>query len=321
MLKYLISGASVIAITTGSVLAWSSDEQRAKEFFKSGLENKAEKYITSKVENALDGKVSEFEIDITDFSEGETAFSLLMLKPLGDDENAATFFQGGIVSQDGTNTVNLGVARRWIMNDGKMLFGLNAFYDNELDVGHSRAGIGAEVLTSVGDLRFNSYSALSDTENNEDEDRDEVALDGSEIEFSLPLPYMPNTRLRMNSFSWEGDEGAEDLEGTTTGLRATLPRGFELEAGSISYDDDDREDEDFVSLSFNVTRFRNAEKFGQPVLIADTAYALQSVVERRFEKVRRSNLITIAATQSGFNFQTGTVVGTIDITGTTADLN
>lgn len=321
MYKYLLAGVSALALTSGSVLAWSDDEQRAKEFFKKGLENKAESYLTTKVENALDGKVGEFEINISDFSEGEGIISLLYLRPLSETATSNTFLQGSLTSQDGDMTVNLGIARRWAVSDGNILLGLNAFYDNEFDVGHSRASIGAEVLTSVGDLRINSYTALSDAEMNDDEDREEVALDGTELELAIPLPYLPNTRLQMNSFSWEGDEGAEDLEGTTTGLRATLPRGFELEAGSISYDNDDREDEDFVALNFNVTRFRNAAKFGQPVLVSDKAYALQSVVERRYEKVRRSNIITIAATQSGFNFQTGTVVGTIDITGTDADLN
>ena len=65
MIKHLVVGVSLVAMTSGSVLAWSSDEQRAKEFFSKGLESKAERYLTNKVEGALDGKVNEFEIDLT----------------------------------------------------------------------------------------------------------------------------------------------------------------------------------------------------------------------------------------------------------------
>ncbi len=307
----------MVALTTGSVLAWSNDEQRAKEFFSKGLESKAESYLTEKVEGALDGKINEFEIDLTNLSEGEAYYSLLYIRPLGETENSATFFQGGLSSQDGANTINLGVARRWIMNDGKMLFGLNAFYDNEFDIGHSRTSIGMEVLTSVGDLRFNSYSAISDVETNDDDNNEEVALDGSDMELALPLPYLPNTKVTMKSFAYDGREGANDHEGTTTGLRASLPMGFELAAGSIDYDDEATEDDDFISLSFNVTRYRNASKFGQPVLVSDQAYSMQSVVERRFEKVRRSNIITKAATSSGLQFGIGTQAADISIGGRT----
>ena len=314
MRKHLVLGVSLAALTATSVAAWN-DEQRAQEFFKSGLESKAERYVTDAVENALDGKVSEFEIDITDFSEGDAVYSLLYLRPLGDTESHATFFQGSLSSQDGVNTVNLGVARRWIMSDGNMLFGLNAFYDNEFDVGHSRLGAGLEVLTSVGDLRFNMYSAQSDTERNDDENRDEIALDGSDMELALPLPYLPNTRLTYETFAYDGAEGSADLEGTTIGLRAALPRGFELAAGSIDYDQEANKDEDFVSLSFNLTRYMNAEQFGQPVLVSDQAYAMQSVVERRFEKVRRSNTITKAATDTGLDFTVATTPATISIVG------
>jgi len=318
--KQFLVSASLMAIMTGSVSAWD-DTKRAEDFFTSGIEDKVSSYLTTKVENALDGKVNEFEIDITDFSEGEASFRLLMLKPLRDMDGQSTFLQAGIISQDDVNTINLGVSNRWSLRDGTVLAGLNAFYDNEIDVGHSRASLGAEILTSVGDLRFNSYTAISDTENNEDEDRDEIALDGTELEVALPLPYMPNTRLTLTSFSWDGDEGSEDSEGTITGLRMTLPKGFELEAGSIDYDKEASVDDDYVSLSFNITRYRNAAKYGQPVLVADTAYELLDVTQRRFEKVRRSNTIVKAATGAGFKFSAGTVVGTVDISGTSNDIN
>jgi len=305
-------------LASSSAALAMSDEQHAKDFFKNGIENKAEAYMTDKVEGAMADLVTEFEFDITDFDEGETSYQILMLRPLSDNKEAghATFFQGSLSSYDDVHTLNLGISRRWIMNDGKMLFGLNAFYDNEWDVGHSRASIGAEVLTSVGDIRINSYTALSDVETNDDENRDEEALDGTEMELALPLPYLPTTKLHAKSFSWSGDEVTEDEEGTTTSLVVGMPYGLMFEAGSISYDADTKEDQDYMSLTFNITRMRMQRENGAIKMVSDKAYALTDVSDRRMEKVRRNDTIVKAVTGSGFSFAQGSTPGTISITGT-----
>jgi hypothetical protein len=150
-------------------------------------------------------------------------------------------------------------------------------------------GVGGEVLTSVGDFRVNSYTALSDTETVNGVE--ETALDGMDMELALPLPYLPNTRVHAKSFKWDGENGANDLEGDTISLRSALPMGFELEAGNTSYDNNAGNDTDFVSLSFNVARFHQQQYVQQPVLVSDKAYALADITDRRFEKVRRSNQI------------------------------
>jgi hypothetical protein len=71
----------------------------------------------------------------------------------------------------------------------------------------------------------------------------------------------------------------------------TLPYGLELEAGSTAYDDNAKEDADFVSLSFNIARFHQQQYVQQPVLVSDKAFALIDITGRRFEKVRRQNKI------------------------------
>ena len=184
-----------------------------------------------------------------------------------------------------------------MLNDGKVVAGLNLFYDNEWDAGHERMGVGGEVLTSVGDFRVNSYTALSDTETVNG--AEETALDGMDMELAVPLPYLPNTRVHAKSFKWDGENGANDLEGDTISLRSALPMGLELEAGSTSYDNNAANDTDFVSLSFNVARFHQQQYVQQPVLVSDKAYALAVITERRFEKVRRSNQIVKQVRKQG----------------------
>ena len=271
--------------------AAASDEEKARAFFKNNLAQSAEDYVTSRIEQSLSERFRNVEIDITDLDGEDTRFSIFTVQPLYDNAEAgrATFFQGGIIATDDDDTLNLGLGQRWILNDGKVIAGLNLFYDNEWDAGHERMSVGGEVLTSVGELRVNSYTALSDTK--AVNGAEETALDGMDMELALPLPYLPNTRIHAKSFKWDGANGADDLEGDTISLRSALPYGLELEAGSTSYDDNAKEDADFVSLSFNIARFHQQQYVQQPVLVSDKAFALIDITDRRFEKVRRQNKI------------------------------
>ena len=310
MHKHFIVGASGLLLLTAAAFAQSgqSDEEKAKAFFKNGLEQSAENYVSSRIEQSLSERFQNLEIDISDIDGEDTRFTIFTVQPLYDNPEAgrSTFFQGSIIAMDDADTINLGLGQRWILNDGKVIAGLNLFYDNEWDAEHERVSIGGEVLTSVGDFRANSYLALSDTELVDG--AEETALDGMDMELAIPLPYLPNTRIHAKSFSWEGHDNADDLEGSTTSLRSALPYGLELEAGSTSYDDDAKEDADFVSVSFNIARFHQQQYVQQPVLISDKAFALIDISDRRFEKVRRNNFIVK-------NIRLGSTSGTVIVQG------
>ena len=43
------------------------------------------------------------------------------------------------------------------------MFGVNGFYDYELDYDHQRLGIGAEIKSSILELTTNRYLGLSET--------------------------------------------------------------------------------------------------------------------------------------------------------------
>lgn len=301
MRKYFVYGVSGFALLTAAAFAQSgqSDEAKAKAFFKNSLEQSAEGVVTSRIEQSLSERFRNVEIDIADLDGEDTKFSIFTVQPLYDNQAAgrATFFQGSIIATDDDDTLNLGLGQRWMLNDGKVIAGLNLFYDNEWDAGHERMSVGGEVLTSVGDLRVNSYTALSDTETVNG--AEETALDGMDMELALPLPYLPNTRVHAKSFKWDGEKGANDLEGDTISLRSALPMGFELEAGSTSYDGNAANDANFVSLSFNVARFHQQQYVQQPKLVSSQAYQLTDITDRRFEKVRRSNQIVKQVRRAG----------------------
>ena len=297
--NYLLIATSV-AILSLSFGAQSNDEDEAKDFFKSHMRQSGEDYVTSKIEQSIESRFRNVEIEITDLDGDDTRYSIFTVQPLYENLSAGrvTFFQGSIIALDDDETFNLGLGQRWLFNNNKIIAGLNVFYDNEWDVGHERMSIGGELLTSVGDIRVNSYKALTNGKTNDD-GNEEKALDGMDMELALPLPYLPSTRIHAKAFEWEGEDGARDLEGDTISLRTALPYGFELEAGTTSYDNSTKQDADFVSLTFNVARFHNQQYVEQPKLISDTAYQLTDVTQRRFEKVRRTNTIVKQVRKQG----------------------
>jgi hypothetical protein len=297
--NYLLIATSIEGLSI-SFAAQSNDQREAEEFFKNNMRQSGEDYVTSKIEQSIENRFRNLEIEITDLDGDDTRYSIFTVQPLYENLSAGrvTFFQGSIIALDDDETLNLGLGQRWLLNDGKAIAGLNIFYDNEWDVGHERMSIGGELLTSVGDIRVNSYKALTNGKTNDD-GNEEKALDGMDMELALPLPYLPSTRIHAKAFEWEGEDGASDLKGDTISLRTALPYGFELEAGTTSYDNSYKQDADFVSLTFNVARFHNQQYVEQPKLISDTAYQLTDVTERRFEKVRRQNIIVKQEQTSG----------------------
>jgi hypothetical protein len=74
-------------------------------------------------------------------------------------------------------------------------------------------------------------------------------------------------------------------------LRAYVPiiPGLEIQAGRTFKDDD--KDSNYFTASYNITEaFSNKPK--QPIQwFNDTAYKLESMEDRRYEKVRRENII------------------------------
>ena len=292
MRKLGLSAVSAVVVLSWSFAAQGDDHAKAEAFFKNNMKRSAENRVSSRIEQSIENRFRNLEVEITDLDGDDTRYSIFTVQPLYDNVAAgrSSFFQGSIIALDDNETLNLGLGQRWMLNDNKIIVGLNIFYDNEWDVGHERMSIGGELLTSVGDIRVNSYKALTNAKTNDD-GNEEKALDGMDMELAVPLPYLPSTRVHAKAFEWEGEDGARDLEGDTISLRTALPYGFELEAGTTSYDNSAKQDADFVTLSFNIARFHNQQYVAQPTLVSDKAYQLTDVTERRFEKVRRQNII------------------------------
>ena len=119
---------------------------------------------------------------------GSSALTELMaVYRLYETPNSFFFNQTSVSNFDGRNTVNIGIGARYIFNADTTILGANTFFDYELDSAHRRLGLGAELITSLLDIRANSYDAQSGTISYKGVD--ETALDGYDVKFTGKIPY------------------------------------------------------------------------------------------------------------------------------------
>jgi hypothetical protein len=272
-------------MTLMPALAQDSGSDAAASFIRNNVAAKVQSGVANKLESLFDN----LEVTITGLESAKPAYNVVKIKPLVDNQTDGTvvFLQLSANRTADRNTANVGLGYRKLIADRKIIVGLNGFYDNEWSHKHERASAGLELLSSVGDIRYNQYWALSDLQSRKIGVA-ERALDGYDFELALPLPYLPLTKLHAKTFKYDGNDSVKEIKGETLSLRSALPFGFTFEAGITSYDDATPE-QDFISLSYNTTFGDDGAKAN---LVSDSAYRLYPIEDRRFEKVRRSNIIT-----------------------------
>ena len=251
------------------------------------IKNKFMNNFNSYLNDSLGQLFPTSEVSLSSGTTNEVTGSILVVKPLSDinDNENILFTQGSLfLSDDSRETLNLGIGKRKLVNNDTLLVGANLFYDHELDYDHQRASVGIEAISSVGSFRLNQYYGLSGWTTGLDNVQ-EKALNGQDIEVGAPLPYLPWTNFSYRSFQWDGASGAADLKGDEISLEAKLPIGLNIEVGKRS-NDGVTEDNEFLKLTWTCCN-KNQEE----ISISDTAYNLTSVVDQKFAKVKRQNLI------------------------------
>ena len=226
---------------------------------------------------------------------------ILVVAPLSDQEDIENtiFTQVSAFYTDNRTTLNVGLGYRRLVSDNTLMLGVNAFYDHEFPYDHGRYSIGLEARTTVGEINANVYQATTKWKIGKN-GLQERALDGWDIEAGLPLPYMNWATVFVKRYEWSGEDGAKDIKGNDAQLRAYVPilPGLEIQAGRTFKDD--AKDSNYFTAIFNVTdAFSNKPK-QQVQWFSDSAYKLESMEDRRYEKVRRKNIIVKQIGGSGF---------------------
>jgi hypothetical protein len=228
------------------------------------IKNNSINNAVKSLENLITDLVPNTEISITGAEQLKPQYEILTVQPLRDDGENITFFQGSLLRWDGDrDTINLGLGQRKLLLNKNILVGLNAFYDHEFTVDHSRLGLGGEFLTSVGEFRINNYYANSNQRLNAG--NAEEAMSGSEYEFGTHVPYIPKLKVFGKKFNW--DAGTANLDGET--YSAQFSHGsLVLEAGVDQFDSG--EDRAF----FKITLAPSKGETSSSKIIQDVAYRL-----------------------------------------------
>jgi hypothetical protein len=156
---------------------------------------------------------------------------------LHETKNMFVFNQTSLGNYDGRNTLNFGLGVRHINDNDTVIIGLNAFQDYEFGSDHRRASIGAEVLTSLLQVRSNYYRAISGEKNYGG--LNETALDGHDIKLTYELPYFYDSDVYYRSSHWydgSGYRSSKDEIGVTAEVASNLLvklAGSRTDAGEI----------------------------------------------------------------------------------------
>ena len=219
---------------------------------------------------------------------------ILVVAPLSDESDIqnTVFTQLSAFYQDNRTTLNVGLGYRRLAFDNTLMLGVNAFYDHEFPYDHGRTSLGLEARTTMGEINANKYWAT--TENKVGKSGfTERALDGYDIEGGIALPYMNWATVFVKHSKWNSEIAtASDLRVNEVSLRARVPvlPGLEIEGGRKYNSGAVTNDENFFMVNYNLTAALS-EKPKKRGWTSKNAYELSSMEDRRYEKVRRQNLI------------------------------
>ena len=263
----------------------------------SNLENRVTSYFNG-LANSLGASVSSLlkensRVKYLDLNLGvqehfKPTISLTNVNMISEYGNSAIFNQNSLNLHNDDQTINLGIGHRTLLNDNKVLFGLNVFFDYAFDDSHQRNGAGIEVISSVFDLRSNIYDSSSGIQI-VSAGVTEEAMDGWDARLDYHLPVDANARIFAGLFEFENGAGSFEVEGEKYGLNL-IGSNIDLEVGYI--DDNKTGDGTFANISYVIPLNEDTKPFNNTYGYLNYV----SVEDRMYEPVKRENKIRVTKT-------------------------
>lgn len=128
-----------------------------------------------------------------------------------------TFFTHDRISvQNGRGIYSAGLGYRRLLFDESLLAGLNTFFDFQDLHKHYRGGLGFEGISTLLELRANSYFGLSPKRKVSEGGTAicyEKAINGGDIELGFPIPYLPWCKIFGSFYRYEYRVSKKDMSG------------------------------------------------------------------------------------------------------------
>ena len=263
----------------------SNLESRVTSYF-NGLVNSLGTSVSSLLEESSRVKYLDLNLGVQEHF--KPTISLTNVNMISEYGNSAIFNQNSLNLHNDDQTINLGIGHRTLLNDNKVLFGLNVFFDYAFDDSHQRNGAGIEVISSVFDLRSNIYDSSSGIQI-VSAGVTEEAMDGWDARLDYHLPIDANARIFAGLFEFENGAGSFEVEGEKYGLNL-IGSNIDLEVGYI--DDNKTGDGTFANISYVIPLNEDTKPFNNTYGYLNYV----SVEDRMYEPVKRENKIRVTKT-------------------------
>ena len=236
--------------------------------------------------------VTEVSIEIRE--EDNPDFEILGVRDILSKENSNLFTQFSLhnneVNGDNRYIGNLGLGYRFLNSDKSMMFGLNSFYDRDIQEDHSRVSLGFEVKASILDFTFNQYQKT--TNQKIIDGTKEQVLSGNEYNLSSQVPYMPWTTFNFQGYRWENEKAVNDTKGNVYSLEMNLNPSLQFDISRDVSSVNGVDDVDIAKLTFVYPPRENKPTL-QDGLVSNVAFVKENMKDKLKEKVRRNNNIII----------------------------
>lgn len=103
------------------------------------------------------------------------------------------------------------------------------------------------------------------------------------------MPYIPAWKVFAKQFNYN-IPGGTDLSGQEYSTEFRMPLGFTLVAGKKFYDNNVKQNQEYITLSYSLALGKDPSK-DIPQMITTNAYDFQTMENYTLDKVRRENLI------------------------------
>ena len=263
----------------------SNLENRVTSYF-NGLANSFGNSISSLLSE--NSRVKYLDLNLGVQEHLKPTISLTNVNMISEYGKSAIFNQNSLNLHNNDQTINLGIGHRTLLNDDKVIFGLNLFFDYAFDDSHQRNGAGIEVISSVFDLRSNIYDSSSGIQI-VSAGVTEEAMDGWDARLDYHLPIDANARIFAGLFEFENGTGSFEVEGEKYGLNL-IGNNIDLELGYI--DDNKTGDGTFANISYVIPLNEDAKPFNH----TNGYLNYVSVEDRMYEPVKRENKIRVTKT-------------------------
>jgi len=225
---------------------------------------------------------------------GNYEFKILGVRDILPSDNSNLFTQFSLhtqeINSDKRIIGNLGLGYRFLNSDQSMMFGANTFYDQDLEEGHKRVGLGFEAKAAILDFNYNLYQKA--TNQKIISETKEQVLSGQEYNVSSQIPYMPWTTFNFQGYRMENEKAAQDMKGNIYSLEMMLNPSLQFDVEKDVSSVNGADDEWNYKLMFTYPPRNNKQTLLDGV-VAKEAFVKKNMKDTLKDKVRRNNNLAV----------------------------